>query len=60
MRFGFGWPTGYAQLPLPMFVGPIPNPRPASQRPVRRDGGEEAELKILTRGVPEQMMIEAD
>ena len=46
------------QLPLPTFVGPIPNPRPASQRPVRRDGGEETELKILTRGVPEQIMIE--
>ena len=46
------------QLPLPIFVGPIPNPRPASQRPVRRDGGEETELKILTRGVPEQIMIE--
>ena len=46
------------QLPLPIFVGPIPTPRPASQRPVRRDGGEETELKILARGVPEQIMIE--
>ena len=46
------------QPPLPIFVGPIPTPRPASQRPVRRDGGEETELKILTRGVPEQIMIE--
>ena len=46
------------QLPLPIFVGPIPIPRPASQRPLRRDGGEETELKILTRGVAEQTMIE--
>ena len=51
------WPQD-VQLPLPIFVGPIPVPRPASQRPVRRDGGEETELKILTRGVPEQIMIE--
>ena len=41
-----------------MFVGPIPTPRPASRSPVRRDGGEETELKILARGVPEQIMIE--
>ena len=27
---------------------------------MRREGGEETELKILTRGVPEQIMIEGD
>ena len=41
-----------AQLPLPLFAGPIPMPRAVPRGPVRRDGGAENGFEILARGTP--------
>ena len=37
----------YVWHSLPLFVGAIPVPRPASHGPVRRDGGAENDFEIL-------------
>ena len=40
----------YVWHSLPLFVGVIPVPRPASHGPVRRDSGAETTLKLWGRG----------